>query len=207
MPATPAVPVLDPRADLDPGPLLGRPNTPVVELGLHCWVPGRVLHPQQRDVFTEPRPRTAQPTRSANTEAGMIGNSASSSRTPGSNPSKHDGPAARTHLGGRSAASARATVARSILRCFAIARFDMPWLACRCRISAQSSTLITHPSWLGSLPFEEHYWPSSQGALTLTHITMHRSQSGQTSELLRIVKARSCRSADVACVDRNAQTA
>lgn len=53
--------------------------------------------------------------------------------------------AGRSYLGGPSAATAPATVARAIPNCFAIARCDNPSLRCSRLISAQSSNEITRP--------------------------------------------------------------
>lgn len=98
-----------------------------------------------------------QPTRSAITDAGIVGVSASSRRTAGSTCNQAElVTAGRSYLGGPSAATAPATVARAIPSCFAIARCDNPSLRCSRLISAQSSNEITRPIVVR--------WPSFQPA-------------------------------------------
>jgi hypothetical protein len=98
----------------------------------------------------------AHPTRSAITVAGMSGVSSSSCRTNGSNGLNDVGAAARSYLGGRSEANARATVDRPTPRSRATCRCGTPSATSR-RIRAQSSTEITHPICLGGLVFDRRY--------------------------------------------------
>jgi len=108
-----------------------------------------------------------QPTRSANTEAGIAGNSASSCRTCASNGSNADGPLTREYFGGELDLTARATVSRDSPNRAAIARIDRPSPPCRYLICAQSCTVITHPILVGWPIFKERQWPSFQRASTL----------------------------------------
>jgi hypothetical protein len=62
----------------------------------------------------------------------------------------------RSYLGGPSDATARATVDLPIPSCRATCRCGTPSATSR-RISAQSSTEITHPICLGGLIFERRY--------------------------------------------------
>ena len=98
----------------------------------------------------------SQPTRSAITVAGMSGNSASSTRTRRSNGPNDVGTGFRSYFGGASDARARATVDLPIPRSRATCRCGTPSATSR-RISAQSSTEITHPICRGGLVFERRY--------------------------------------------------
>jgi hypothetical protein len=79
-----------------------------------------------------------QPTRSANTIAGMSGVSPNSARTAGSNAVNDVGPGLRTYRGGESEFTALITVVREIPKRSAIRAFGIP-SAASLRISAQSS--------------------------------------------------------------------
>ena len=73
-----------------------------------------------------------------------------------SNGSNREGPGACDYLGGPGEATALATVSRVMPSCLPIARIDIPTPRRR-RISAQSSTVITHPIVVG--------WPTFRTAL------------------------------------------
>ncbi|SNU02605.1 hypothetical protein SAMN06298212_1451, partial [Ruaniaceae bacterium KH17] len=83
-----------------------------------------------------------QPTRSANTVAGIDGVSTSNWRTRASNGQNDVGPAARSYRGGESDLTARHTVVREIPKRSAISVCGTPSAANR-RINAQSSKVIT----------------------------------------------------------------
>lgn len=73
-----------------------------------------MLWAQPLDVSRNQRIEPVQPTRSANTVAGMSGTSLSSSRTRGSNAVNDVGPGVRSYLGGASEFTASITVVREI---------------------------------------------------------------------------------------------
>lgn len=98
----------------------------------------------------------SQPSRSAITVAGISGNSARSSRTRASNGESDVGTGFRSYFGGTSDATALATVDLPIPSCRATCRYGTPSATSR-RISAQSSTEITHPICLGGLIFKRRY--------------------------------------------------
>jgi hypothetical protein len=77
-------------------------------------------------------------------------------RTRASNAVNDVGAAFRSYFGGRSDATAAATVARAIPNCLATCRCGIPSATSRL-INAQSSTEITHPICLGGLDFERRY--------------------------------------------------
>lgn len=81
---------------------------------------------------------------------GIDGVSSSSWRAWCSNGSKLVDTGARTYSGGSTAATALATVFLEILRSLAICAFETPSLRCSVRINAQSSKVITFPSWVGA---------------------------------------------------------
>ena len=85
----------------------------------------------------------SHPTRSAITDAGIDGNSASSARILGSNPSTSEPTGPRSYFGGESAANAARTVFRAnpVLRTIALILICSD--LCNRRISAQSSVMIT----------------------------------------------------------------
>ena len=87
----------------------------------------------------------SQPTRSAITVAGISGNSASNSRTRGSNGENDVVTGLRSYFGGASEATAFTTVVREIPRRTAICAFGTP-SAASLRIRAQSSKVITPQS-------------------------------------------------------------
>lgn len=66
-----------------------------------------------------------QPTRSANTVAGIRGVTTSKRRTSFSNASKEDPAVLRSYFGAASAANARSTVPRETPSCFANSRFEI----------------------------------------------------------------------------------
>src|SRR5680860_267629 len=90
------------------------------------------------------------PTRSASTVAGIEGVASSSCLTCCSNGSKLLTTGEREYSGGPTEATAFATVFLEILRSLAICAFDTPSLRCSLRINAQSSKVITFPSWVGA---------------------------------------------------------
>ncbi|OIQ80460.1 hypothetical protein GALL_377780 [mine drainage metagenome] len=92
-----------------------------------------------------------QPIRSAITVAGIVGNSASSTRTRASTASTLEPRDARSYFGGRSEANALDTVFREIPNRLAIPACEMPSDRCSRRISAQFSTVITPQAVLGVL--------------------------------------------------------
>lgn len=97
-----------------------------------------------------------QPTRSANTVAGIRGVPASNRRTSFSNTSNEDPAGLRSYFGAVSAANARSTVPRETPNCFASSRLEIFSFAKRWRIVTQSSKLIT---------FNDVRWPHFQLAL------------------------------------------
>ncbi len=86
----------------------------------------RVLHPDSATRLRNHDDDPAQPTRSAKTDAGIVGNSTSNERTTGSYPSNADAAGAREYEGSDSAANARRTVPRANPNRTAIARSDSP---------------------------------------------------------------------------------
>lgn len=82
----------------------------------------------------------SQPTRSAITVAGIVGNACSCSRIRDSNASTADPVGFRTYFGGPSDASAERTVFRETPNVLAIILIGNPSVLCSRRISAQSST-------------------------------------------------------------------
>src|SRR6476661_3193097 len=124
---------------------------------------GRILATFSRNQAGEPD----QPTRSANTVAGIRGFSISSARIAGSMELIPDSCGARTYAGGPSALTAFATVFLEIPNRAAIDLIDSPSARCNRRISAQSSTVITHPIvWNGWLSFQPSQWLTFQPSPT-----------------------------------------
>lgn len=115
-----------------------------------------VLRPQPPDVVPEPGDRPLPVRRSAITVAGNFGNSASRTRTRASNGENDVGTGLRSYFGGPADATALPTVALPMPSCLATCRCGTPSATSR-RISAQSSTEITHPICLGGLIFKRRY--------------------------------------------------
>ena len=90
---------------------------------------------------------------------------ASSARTRGSNGENDVAAGLRSYFGGPSDATARATVDRPIPSSRATCRCGTPSATSR-RISAQSSTEITHPICLGGLVFDRRYGLSFRASPT-----------------------------------------
>src|ERR1700742_4472080 len=81
-----------------------------------------------------------QPTRSAITEAGIVGTAVSWARIASSNASTADPAGLRSYFGGPSEANAARTVFREMPNVLAINLIGNPSARCSLRISAQSST-------------------------------------------------------------------
>jgi hypothetical protein len=111
-------------------------------------------------------PDRVQPTRSAITDAGIAGNSASRTRIAGSKPSTADPTRRRSYLGGPTEANARDTAPRETPSRRATARADNPSDRCNRRISAQSSTASTPLTVRGGPLFSRQHWPSFHPAST-----------------------------------------
>ena len=126
------------------------------------WSPGSIHDPVRRIGRARSRagagPRSAgtrsptpsSPTRSASTVAGIDGVASSRARTRCSNGAKLVGTAGLEYRGGLEDATAFATVFLETPRSLAICAFGTRSLRCSRRINAQSSKVITSPSWVGA---------------------------------------------------------
>jgi hypothetical protein len=104
--------------------------------------------------------------RSAITDAGIDGNSASNSRIAGSNASAAEPRGGREYLGGSAEANARATAPRDTPSRRAIARAGKPSARFNRRISAQSSTASTPLTVRDGPHFTRQHRPSFHSAAT-----------------------------------------
>src|SRR5947209_8556478 len=91
-----------------------------------------------------------QSTRSASTVAGINGVASSRTRTRCSNGAKLVTTGGREYAGGLEDATAFATVFLETPKSLAICAFGTRSLRCSRRINAQSSKVITSPSWVGA---------------------------------------------------------